>query len=80
MDAKFILVTSGGMTIPALNIAIFEDESAKAIEQSEKIVAQLSLAGYFTFWLFDVSVERNHVHIESFSVEQPKPIVKRTKR
>lgn len=70
----FILVTWGSVSIPRLEIIIYTDRD-HVEEEAEKIVAQLSMAGYFVFSLFDVREE--HVMIQKYQVNQPAPVVTR---
>jgi hypothetical protein len=75
MLTKFILVASGSIITPKLDINVWEDFAPNARTTAEKMVAKLALAGYFQFTLYDVQDENNHKTIATFTVEVPAPVV-----
>jgi hypothetical protein len=73
MKTDIILTASGSLSIPQLNIALF-DTAERAKVEASRIAAALSKSGYFNFYLYDVSSE-NHVQIATFKVEVQEPVV-----
>ncbi len=72
--SNYLLVASGNMKTPVLNIDTIHAPIARTVEYCERIVAALAPAGYHAFTLYDVSKEI-HTTIATFTVEQIAPVV-----
>lgn len=70
--AEYILVASGSVVNPQLNIVV-EGDATRAINTSKNMVAALSKGGYFHFYLYEVIAD--HLLIATFQVETPEPVV-----
>jgi hypothetical protein len=71
--AEYILVASGSITAPQLDILVYDTDDFNATERAKKMVAQLSKGGYFSFNLYVVKDE--HKVVATFRVETPEPVV-----
>lgn len=61
MQADYILVAAGGITLPQLNCMIFATSDEMAIADATKMVAPLSIGGYFSFTLYTVKGQHKRV-------------------
>ncbi len=73
-NSNYVLLASGHIGTPVLTISVDHETRITNVIYAEKVVAQLSKAGYFNFTLYDVS-EEIHTTIATFNVEQVDPIV-----
>jgi hypothetical protein len=74
MQIGYVLVASGSVITTRINHVVFQDDLDRAKSEAAKVAATLSKAGYFNFDLYDVNGE-THVHVASFTVETPEPVV-----
>lgn len=71
---KYLLLATGSVTTPRLDITLAVDTHKGATAAATKIVKQIAAAGYWSFDLFDIS-EGTDTLIESYRVEHPEPVV-----
>lgn len=72
---KFILSCGGSIVTPAIYVGVYEETVERADAAAQSMVATLSRAGYFNFWLTQSG--DTDVEIARYMVEQQSPLVTR---
>lgn len=76
---KYMLIASGSVMIPRLDIVLHSDVKERAADDARRIAGHLSKGGYFVFDLFELS-EGQDKFVETYRVETLEPIVNVLKR
>lgn len=76
---KYMLIASGSVITPRLDIVLNSDVKEDAAYEAQKIVRHLSKNGYHVFDLFELN-EGQDKFVESYRVETPEPVVNVLKR
>jgi len=71
---KFVLLASGHVVTPRLDIMLRSDQIEAARKQAQEIAAQLSKAGYFSFSVFEIE-DGADKFVEAYRAEVVDPII-----
>lgn len=70
----YMLIVTGSLVDPRLDIAFYDDEEKSVRHEAKKIVGKLFPAGYIDFTLYKIEIGGTDFFVTSYKVEQRVPM------